>query len=158
MSYEELEKKFRELKERVENEILRLRRENQELKEQLKQKEQIITAIANILSNKQDITIENVETVYKIEKKTEERFLSTKTTLGQIMFVVINDFNGEPASESQIAKALEEHGWHMKHSTLAPNLGKLVKEGLLVREEGRPAKYRPPKNVKIILSNNPGVM
>ena len=74
------------------------------------------------------------------------RTLSTKTGLGQIVYVCVNDLEGKPATSQDIIAAMKEYGWQISPNTMSPNLGRLVKEGYLVNESG---KFRPPGKVKI---------
>ena len=70
------------------------------------------------------------------------------------MYVTCNDLHGGPASEVDISKELTEHGWNMKKNTLAPTLGNLVKNGDLVKESGRPSRWRTPKKVKLVFAES----
>jgi hypothetical protein len=93
-----------------------------------------------------DKSIEMVERTYNIQHTEETLHFTTRNGLGQIMFTLVNDLHGKPVSPSEIGKSMVEHGWNPPQSTLNMNLGKLVKQGDLVREDG---KYRPPHKVHI---------
>ena len=79
---------------------------------------------------------------------------TTRNGLGQIMYVLVNDLKGGPATEAAIGAEIIEYGWKAQgHSTLAPNIAKLVKSGSLIKETSSPAKYRTPKKARIEIVN-----
>ena len=75
---------------------------------------------------------------------------NTDNGIGQIMYVMVNDLEGNRASISQIGAAMLEYGWNPSENTLRLNLMKLVKKGCLLKE-GTTAStvYRTPKKVKV---------
>lgn len=95
------------------------------------------------------VELEASEMRVKLSHTEEAVKMTTKTGLGKILYAVIHDLKGKPSSENEISDELQEHGWPMGHSTLAPNLAQLVKQGLVVKEEGKPLRYRPPGRLKI---------
>ena len=95
------------------------------------------------------VNIEAEELKVSVEHTERIQELSTKTGLGKIMYVCLKDLEGKPSSESEISDVLQEHGWPTAHSTLAPNLAQLVKQGLLVKMEGKPIRYRSPGKIKV---------
>lgn len=95
------------------------------------------------------IDLEAAETVIKLSHTLEPVKMSTKTGLGKILYAAVHDLKSKPSSENEISDALQEYGWSMAHSTLAPNLAQLVKQGLLVKEQGKPIRYRTPGKLKI---------
>jgi hypothetical protein len=116
-------------------------------------KYQVEKALASMPVRSNALKIEAEELKVSIEHSEVTQELSTKTGLGKIMYCILKDLEGKPSSEAEISNALQEHGWPMAHSTLAPNLAQLVKQGLLVRVEGKPLRYRPPKFVVINMVN-----
>jgi chromosome segregation ATPase len=110
-------------------------------------KYQVQKALASMPVRSNALKIEAEELKVSIEHSEVTQELSTKTGLGKIMYCILKDLEGKPSSEAEISDALQEHGWPMAHSTLAPNLAQLVKQGLLVRVEGKPLRYRPPGKV-----------
>lgn len=83
--------------------------------------------------------------------------LSTDNQKGQVMYVLLNDFlpgqvrlaDAKGVSEQQISEALLEHGWRIAHSSLAPTLGNLVKDGFLMKLKTKPLRYRLPLKVTV---------
>ena len=104
--------------------------------------------------NDPDVKIEADDIVVQITHREYPRKFSTDTALGKVMYVTCNDLHGGPASEVDISKELTEHGWNMKKNTLAPTLGNLVKNGDLVKESGRPSRWRTPKKVKLMFAES----
>lgn len=65
------------------------------------------------------------------------------------MWTLLNDLKNKASGETEIADAMRERGWNYGHSTMAPELAKLVSNGDLVKSDGWPATYRLPGNLKI---------
>jgi polyhydroxyalkanoate synthesis regulator phasin len=95
------------------------------------------------------ISIQGEEVTVTVEKPTEKTLeFNTSTNRGRIMYVVVVERKGELTSEKQIVDIAVEHGWTLNHNNTAPELGKLVGEGLLIKEPTTPISYRPPTKVK----------
>jgi hypothetical protein len=95
------------------------------------------------------ISIQGEEVTITVEKPVEKTLeFNTSTNRGRIMYVVIVERKGELTSEKQIVDIAVEHGWTLNHNNTAPELGKLVGEGLLIKEPTTPISYRPPIKVK----------
>ncbi len=77
------------------------------------------------------------------------RSFSTKTVSGKILFTLVEDLSNAESLEEDIHVALKERGWNVIHQTLAPELGKLVKAGTLIKGNEKPARYRIPGKLKI---------
>lgn len=75
--------------------------------------------------------------------------MTTGTVIGRVMYCASTELSKEGFSEAELSEALKEHGWNHPHNTLAPTVGGLVKDGNLVRIEGKPARYRLPAKVKL---------
>ena len=72
---------------------------------------------------------------------------STENMKGQIMYVVVNDFEGKAASAPDMVKAMAEHGWPLSSpKVIYPRLSELEGEGALIKDGG---VYRTPKKVKV---------
>jgi len=142
--------------------ILRMARENAEGK---LSGTDPLTRIANLLASQEKrlddleaqhrgstphISMAHSETVYEVKHEAHTETLYTKTGLGQIMYVILNDLAGKPAGFSDIMDAMREQGWNPNPNTVAPNLLGLLKKGLLIKEgETKTTKYRPPGKVRI---------
>jgi len=97
-----------------------------------------------------DIDLVHVETTVNISHREEAVSMSTSTVLGKILYIAINDLSREGWSEKDLSEAMKEHGWNVGHSTLAPNLGNLVKQGHLIRiAKTRPTRYKLPSKLKV---------
>ncbi|MFA5714768.1 MAG: hypothetical protein WC998_03440 [Candidatus Paceibacterota bacterium] len=80
--------------------------------------------------------------------------LSTVNQQGQIMYTALNDLPKEGFTEREISDALDEHGWPISHGSLSANLSvNLPRMGLIIRLNGKPAKYRLPSKVKVSVAN-----
>jgi len=56
----------------------------------------------------------------------------------------------EGFNEKELSTACLEHGWNIRHTTLAPSLGNLVKDGNLIKiPKTRPTRYRLPSKLKV---------
>jgi hypothetical protein len=96
-----------------------------------------------------EVSIQGEELTVTVEKPVEKTLeFNTSTNRGRIMYVVIVERKGELTSEKQIVDIAVEHGWTLNHNNTAPELGKLVGEGLLIKEPTTPISYRPPTKVK----------
>jgi len=91
------------------------------------------------------LDLEHKQLVVRVSHSEKVVSMTTGTGLGAILYVLIRR---APASESEISVLLAEHGRPQAHPTLAPNLAKLVKLGLAVREGERPTRFRLPRFVK----------
>lgn len=87
----------------------------------------------------------NVNVAYQ-ERNIE---MTTSTVVGKVIFLASTELNKEGFTEAELSNTLLEHGWNIGHSTLAPTLGGLVKDGTIIKLEGRPAKYRLPTKIKL---------
>jgi hypothetical protein len=95
--------------------------------------------------------IEAIEREVSITFSQEERTFKTTGPKGMIMFALVHDLKNQPSGESEISEAMRERGWDYPHNTLAPELGKLTKDGDLIKEGAtRGVRYRVPG--KLILS------
>lgn len=99
-------------------------------------------------TTKTTVNLEHKEFVYNIKHKEETVNVETDTVAGKVLFCVVKDFAEKEFAEADLSKVLVEYGWNIGHSTLAPTLGNLVKDGKLVKIKARPIRYRLPKNVK----------
>ncbi|MDH5440636.1 MAG: hypothetical protein OEZ48_00250 [Candidatus Bathyarchaeota archaeon] len=90
------------------------------------------------------LKIEHVEQPVKIVHTAAPYEVKTTTVVGKILFVAIVDIKGN-FTEQVLSDKMLQRGWNVKHETLAPTLGNLVKSGRLIREPGsRPAVYELP--------------
>jgi intein/homing endonuclease len=106
-------------------------------------------------SNSLTVDLEHRESSFTVSHVEEPVELSTKNQAGKIIFVAITDLPKEGFTERELSNALQERGWPIGHSTLAPTLSStLPKMGLLMRVDGSsPAKYRVPGRVKVNVKN-----
>jgi len=134
-------------------EIQKLREGQEELKRQIdkiKREPSMAPTVQSTGREPQVVDLEHRELVLNISHSEKVVELDTEKGLGRILFCSIKDLPKEGFTEGEISDALNERGWHMGHSTLAPNLAGLAKKGLLVRVAGtKPQKYRTPSLLKI---------
>jgi len=100
------------------------------------------------ISKERTMEVTHVEVLTKTIHSEEIEKLTTKTVIGKILYAAQTDLKDKEWSEQEISDAMIEYGWNISHSTLAPTLGGMVRDGLLVRVEGRPARYRIPTKKK----------
>src|SRR5574340_53859 len=95
------------------------------------------------------IEIESVERLITVSHSEETRQFSTSTVAGKIMFVLLHDI-GKAAGNGEIVAAMQERGWNVLQNTMAPELGRLVKNGDLIRDGStRDTTYRVPGKIKL---------
>jgi hypothetical protein len=108
------------------------------------------TSHAQPLVGQTVLNLEQSEMVVNVAHKEETVEMKTTNQQGQIMYVAINEMPKEGFTEAQISEALKEHGWNIAHGSIAPQLNlNLPKQGLLIKMDGKPNKYRLPTKVKI---------
>ena len=96
------------------------------------------------------LSLNHEELAVRLSHSIREVSMTTKTAAGRVLFCVLTELSKDGFGETEISEAMKEHGWNVGHSTLAPTLGGLVRDGLLVRLAGvKPTKYRLPQKVKI---------
>lgn len=96
--------------------------------------------------------IEAIEREVSITFSQEQREFKTTGPKGMIMFALVHDLKNEPSGESEISEAMRERGWDYPHNTLAPELGKLTKDGDLIKEGAtRGVRYRVPGKLRITI-------
>jgi len=92
-----------------------------------------------------NVNLEETQLTVNLSHKEKSVAMTTGTVLGKILFCALKELSGDGFSEVELSESLKEHGWNVGHSTLAPSLGGMVKDGMLVKGDGtRPAKYRLP--------------
>lgn len=102
---------------------------------------------------KETINLTEKELTVNLSHEETEVGLTTKTVTGKVVFCGLQDLAKEGFSEAALSGCLKERGWNVGHSTLAPTLGGLVKDGYLIRLEGKPAKYRLPTKLTVRVEN-----
>lgn len=95
------------------------------------------------------IDLDAVEREVHVAYSTETREFVTTNPAGRILFVLMKDLKNEPSGESKIADTMRERGWNYGHSTMAPELARLVKAGDLISSGTRPAQYHIPGSMKL---------
>lgn len=131
----------------LQDEIKKLQ-ENKMIVEKLREIIPLFIPIQTIPTTNHDLNLEHREisvTISHIEKQVN---MNTDTVNGKILYCAIN-YLQQGFSEGDLSKILQEHGWNIGHSTLAPQLAGLVRDGYLVKLETRPTKYRLPLKLKI---------
>jgi hypothetical protein len=74
--------------------------------------------------------------------------VNTTNAEGRIMFCALKDLERKPFGWSDLARALDDRGWHMADGTLSNTLAKLTPKGLLIVEGAKGTRtYRPPSKV-----------
>lgn len=146
----------------LEQEVQKLRRELQDAKARYDVKaaehveiSEAAVAIREIKrageANTGPLAIEALERQVTVTRTPDPRAFSTSSVAGKILYVLLNDLKNEPAQETDIAAAMAERGWNYGHGTMAPELGKLVKAGDLIKNDERPKRYRVPGKVKLTI-------
>jgi hypothetical protein len=86
--------------------------------------------------------------VVNVSHEEKVKNLTTDTVIGKVLFCGLTDLASlDGFSEAQLSVALAERGWNIGHSTLGPTLGGLVRDGYLIRTQGKPMRYRMPTKV-----------
>jgi hypothetical protein len=176
--YDELKKEFDEWKAVFENEVKKcVDQETEALQKDLAKADETIsklyhtdqeiqalnefkTAFQNLFPSQQIPSKTETETTLNLNNSEltvnvshSERTIEMDTTKqqGQILYVAIHDLPKEGFTESELSRALNERGWPIAHSSLAPQINvNLTKTGLLIPlEELKPKKYRLPSKLKI---------
>lgn len=99
-----------------------------------------------------EVNINAIERTISVTFSQEKRAFVTSNVKGMIMFTLAHDFKNVPSGESEISFAMQERGWVYHHNTLAPEIGKLVKDGDLLREGAtRGVKYRIPGKLRLVI-------
>lgn len=78
--------------------------------------------------------------------------VTTTDTKGRILYVLVHDLKGGPATPETISKYAEEYGWTISKDAIrlqATGRGGLLEKGYLVRGEGKELQYRVPGKVKV---------
>lgn len=107
------------------------------------------------LATKDTINVNHQELAINVTYKQRTLDLATTTIIGKIVFVASTELNKDGFTENDISKALLEHGWNVGHNTLAPTLGGLIKDGTLMKLDGRPSRYRLPRKITLHIEGKP---
>lgn len=108
----------------------------------------------DVLESPSSIRITAQDTRVEIQHEGDAvRSFNTKTVQGKVMYAIAHELKGEPSTESDIEAAMKDNGWNHGHNTLAPEIAKLVRDGTLIRSEGKPIKYSLPSKVKLDVKN-----
>ena len=145
--YEEDKRKWDEEEEKLQKRAGAM----QKLKEDLVQFLELDTISAPALaqSTKETLNLDHKELVVNLGHEEKVFNLTTATVMGKVLFSALTELANDGFSEAELSETLKEHGWNIGHSTLAPTLGGLVRDGYLVKLVGKPARYRLPKKVKL---------
>lgn len=101
----------------------------------------------------QTINLKEKDLVINLTHEEKPVNMTTDTVVGKILFAASSELPKDGFSEGALSESLKERGWNVGHSTLAPTLGGLVKDGYLIRLEGtRPSRYRLPGKQKLNLT------
>lgn len=105
-------------------------------------------------STKETLNLSHKELIVNLAHEEREVNMTTSTVVGKVLFCALTELKKDGFTEAELSEALKEHGWNHGHSTLAPTLGGLVKEGHLIRLDGKPkpTKYRLPTKLKLNVS------
>ena len=157
----QIENRVAELKDwkrKYEDDEQKWKREKKGLLEQAGESEKLRDVLRQFLDlNHMPAHVATTETVNLLQKELvvnltheeKETNMTTGTVVGKTLFCALTDLPREGFSEAELSGSLKEHGWNVGHSTLAPTLGNLVRDGYLIKLEGKPAKYRLPDQVKL---------
>lgn len=98
------------------------------------------------------LNLEEKELVVNLSKREKPIDMTTDNQLGRIMCCALKDLAKEGFNEEEASKSLDDRGWHMEHSALAPNLAQLGSKGLLIKiPDVKPRRYRLPTKIVINL-------
>lgn len=98
------------------------------------------------------VEINAIERALNITLSQERRDFATTGVKGMIMFTLAHDLKNAPSGESEISALMQERGWVYHHNTLAPEIGKLVKDGDLLKEGAtHGVKYRIPGKLILMI-------
>lgn len=115
------------------------------------------TLTASAQPVKETLNLGHKELVVNLAHEERDVSMTTETVVGKILFCGLTELSKEGFGEAELSEILKEHGWNIGHTTLAPTLGGMVRDGYLVRIEGtRPAKYRLPQKVKLNVRGGEG--
>ena len=104
-------------------------------------------------STKETLQLTAKDLVVNVSHEEKVRNLTTDTVIGKVLFCGLTDLAAPGEfSEAQLSGALAERGWNIGHSTLGPTLGGLVRDGYLIRTQGKPMRYRMPTKVLLNVS------
>jgi hypothetical protein len=158
-SLEERVKGIKDRKKAYEEGEQRWGRERAELAKQLEASTALKSALLALLGGAtapapqtgvQEMHLDYEETAVTIAHSERVVKMTTGTVAGQILYCALVELPREGFAGADLPKALEEHGWNVGQNTLAPTLGKLVKDGSLIRfKENATTKYRLPQKVKL---------
>ena len=96
------------------------------------------------------LNLKHKELVVNVTHEEKQTNMTTGTVVGKVLFCALTDLSKDGFGEAELVENLRDHGWNIGHTTLGPTLGGLVRDGYLVRLEGKkPAKYRLPEKVKL---------
>lgn len=97
-----------------------------------------------------ELTIQPERLKVKVEGETVKHVkVQTSTIKGQVLYVAAKELPKTGWTEDEAKAKMAEHSWNVDHNTLAPTLGGLTKEGILIRIEGKkPYQYRLPTYVE----------
>jgi len=96
------------------------------------------------------ISVQGEETTVTVQKPAQRTVeFRAETNQGKIMTLIAIEREGKPTSEADLEALAREHGWALNHNNMAPELAKLVRQGVLVKENSRPITYRLPRKVTV---------
>jgi len=156
-SLKDWKQKYEEEKRKWDEEDDRKSKKIKELIEKAKAVEKLRAILIEFLgpavftTNTQPVEILNLEhkkLVVNLTHEERELNMTTETVNGKILFCALTELSKGGFTEAELSEALKEHGWNIGHTTLAPNLGGLARDGYLIRIEGKPTRYRLPQKVK----------
>ena len=108
---------------------------------------------APVPATKETMNLTVKDLVVNVSHEDKVKNLTTDTVIGKVLFCGLTDLAKlDGFSEAQLSAALAERGWNIGHSTLGPTLGGLVRDGYLIRTQGKPMRYRMPTKVLLNVS------
>lgn len=104
-------------------------------------------------TQREKLNLNHKELVVDITHEEKQVNMTTNTIIGKVLFCALTELPKEEFSELELTETMGEHGWNIGHSSLGPTLGGLVRDGYLLRIEGKkPYKYRLPEKVRLNVS------
>ena len=123
---------------------------NQVVLPRLDRMEKVVKSFAERASGTtgQNIGLEKQDTVITVSHKSDLVNMTTEKLEGKVMYVIVTHFAEKEFKEEDLVPFLENYGWQIQHSSLAPILGSTLPKKGLVRKCGK-GTYKLPDYVKV---------
>lgn len=100
--------------------------------------------------DKPQIGLEHQQTVVTITHEEKPVAMTTSTVVGKVLFIALTELK-EGFTSVELMAHLAEHGWNIIPNTISPTVGKMVRDGTLVRiDDSKPTRFRTP--IKVVFN------